>query len=144
MTDIVSGLQDKCTCHECSVTFFKCHRAVLGLVSHLLVGGSASGHQHDVETSESSHWDEEQASYAHDRQSEKPQLRRSPARNLIKSPKLDAKPKPESQPEPKPSTESIPGPETQQPKARKMQQGQLCKGGHEGYVTMACSRSMFR
>lgn len=45
------------------------------MVSHLLVSGSASGNQNNVETSESSHWDEEQAGYAHDSQSEKPQSR---------------------------------------------------------------------
>lgn len=49
--------------------------AASGSASHLLVGGSASGHQNNVETSESSHWDEEQAGHAHDSQSEELQSR---------------------------------------------------------------------
>lgn len=76
------GFQD-ISCHKHLTTFWERHQADLGSLSHLLVGGSASGHQNNVETSESSHWDEEQAGYAHDSQSEEPQS--SPAeeeRNL--------------------------------------------------------------
>lgn len=47
----------------------------VGSVSHLFVGGSASGHQNNVETSESSHWDEEQAGDTHDSQSDETQSR---------------------------------------------------------------------
>lgn len=61
------------TCHKHFTSFWERHGAEPGSVSHLLVGGSASGHQNNVETGESSHWDEEQAGYAHDSQSEKPQ-----------------------------------------------------------------------
>lgn len=82
-------------------TSCKQHRADAGSVPHLLVGGSASGHQNDVETSESSYWDEEQASHTHDSQSESAEVKDD----------TPAEPEPETEPNPEPEYEPAPEPE---------------------------------
>lgn len=95
---LVPGLQKEVKHVLYVATSCKRRRADAGSVPHLLVGGSASGHQNDVETSESSYRDEEQASHTHDSQSESAEVKE----NMPAEPEAEPEPAPNPKPEPEP------------------------------------------
>lgn len=95
---MVPGLQKEVKHVVYVTTSCKQHQADAGSVPHLLVGGSASGHQNDVETSESSYWDEEQASHTHDSQSESAKVKDNTPAEPETAPEPEYEPAPEPEP----------------------------------------------